>query len=63
MNDPTTLISLRPVIQENFHQVIHLKVREDQKGNDVARKLYGSLGFRITGEIFEGEEVACLDLP
>ncbi len=150
MNDPTTLISLRPVTQENYRQVIQLKVREDQKGfvatnaeslaeayvfpyryplaiyagetpigfllyvyleerqqhwifrlmiaaenqgrgygrtamrlliermhaipgcnqiyisyepeNDVARKLYGSLGFRITGEIFEGEEVACLDL-
>ncbi len=150
MNDPTTVISLRPITQENFHQVIHLKVREDQRGfvatnaeslaeayvfpyryplaiyadetpigflmyvhleerqqhwifrlmiaaenqgrgygrtamrlliermrviqgcnqiyisyeleNDVARKLYGSLGFRITGEIFEGEEVACLDL-
>ncbi len=150
MNDPTTVISLRPVTQENFHHVIHLKVREDQKGfvatnaeslaeayvfpyryplaiyadetpigfllyvyleerqqhwifrlmiaaenqrrgygrtamrlliermraiqgcnqiyisyereNDVARKLYGSLGFRVTGEIFEGEEVACLDL-
>ncbi len=150
MNDPTTVISLRPVTQENFHQVIHLKVREDQKcfvatnaeslaeayvfpyryplaiyadetpigflmyvyleerqqhwifrlmitaenqrrgygrtvmrlliermraihgcnqiyisyelENDVARKLYASLGFRITGEIFEGEEVACLDL-
>ncbi len=151
MNDPTTVISLCPVTQENFRKVIGLKVREDQKGfvatnaeslaeayvfpfrhplaiyadetpigflmyvyleerrqhwifrlmiaaenqrrgygrtamrlliermraiqgcnqiyisyeleNEVARKLYGSLGFRISGEIFEGEEVARLDLP
>ena len=29
--------------------------------NDVARKLYASLGFRINGEIEGGEEVAVLD--
>ena len=30
--------------------------------NDMARKLYTSMGFIITGEIFEEEEVARLDL-
>jgi diamine N-acetyltransferase len=30
--------------------------------NDVARKLYARLGFRINGEIIGGEEVAVLDL-
>ena len=30
--------------------------------NDIARKLYASLGFRVTGEVVGGEVVALLQL-